>query len=495
MPSIHVSGLGSGMDIGSMIEQLIEAERKPIELLEEERSEINDDAVAWADISSYMTDLTDSLDTLRSMTLWDTMSAISSNEDYLTATANSSAEEATYLINITQLAQAQSVGSAQAATLTPGGTSTTDLVAAGVLTAGNQFTIEGQTVTIGATETLESLEGKINTAADSMAEASRVHATIVDNRLIITREKTGSSTINMTDTTGNPLQDLQVLNAGGAFVNEFLAGQDAQFTVNGATVTRSDNTNLDDVIQNVTLNLHEETLGSTITLTVQHDRDAAKTAIQDFIDKYNAAAEIMEEYGKITVSGNNVDGAELETVGELADDTLLRTIMSKIRRYATDNKYPTLNEINASYTYNGQTGICDTLSAIGIWTEGEENRLAVTDDTRLDHMLNNEFDTVEQLFRGVYDPSEGYTGGVASDFYAYSNNVSQSLTGEIASHIQNLDDDMEDIDETILAKEERLAEYEQRLWEEFTRMDEAMKTMQDEIAYIKSKFGDSGSGG
>jgi len=494
MPSIHISGLGSGLDIGSMVQQILDAERKPIELLEEDRAEINDDAVAWADISSYMTDLTDSLDTLRAMKLWDTMTALSSNEDYITASASDSAEEGTYMLEISQMAQAQSIGSDRASDLSAGATSSTDLVAAGVLTAGNQFTIEGQTITIGATETLESLEGKINTASDSMAAADRVHATIIDNRMVITREETGSTNINLSDSTGSPLQDLNILTGMGGYVNEFMTAEDAVFTVNGATVTRASNTNLTDVIQNVTINLHQETVtGVPITLTIEHDRAAVKTAIEDFIEKYNTAAEIMGEYGDISVTGDKASGAELEAVGELSDDSLLRTIQSKMRRFATDSKYPDLNQVNASYNYNGQTGVCDSLSSIGIWTSGKDNHISITDEERFDHMLNNEFDLTQQLFRGVYVPSEGYTHGVASDFYSYSDQVSASMTGEIANRIRALDDKMEGIDETILAKETRLADQEQRLWEEFSVMDNAYKKMQDEISYIQSRFGSGSS--
>ncbi|NCC50500.1 MAG: hypothetical protein EOM20_04710 [Spartobacteria bacterium] len=494
MPSMHISGLATGIDIGSMIEQIMTAERKPIELLEEERAEINDDAVAWADISTYITDLTDSLDTLRSMALWDKMSALSSNEDYLTASASDSAEEATYLVEILNRAQAQSIGSGRASDLTPGGTSTTDLVAAGVLTAGNQFTIEGQTITIGANETLASLVGKINTAADSMADADRVHATIIDNRLVITRQETGATNINISDATGSPLQDLNVLDGMGGYANEFMTARDAQFTVNGALVTRASNVNLTDVIQNVTLNLHEETLaGVPITLTIQHDREAVKTAVNDFIEKYNIAIEVLEEYGRITVSGDKASGAELERVGELANDSLLRSMQTNMRRQATEGKYPYLNQVNASYTYNGQSGVCNSLSAIGIWTSGEKNRLSITDEDRLDHMIANEFDLVEQVFRGVYDPAEGYTHGVASDFYKYANQLSTSMTGEIANRIRALDDQMEDIDETILSKETRLESYEQRLWESFSIMDNAYKKMQDEIKYIESRFSNKSS--
>jgi len=382
------------------------------------------------------------------------------------------------------------VASDKASDLSPGADSTTDLVAAGVLTAGDQFTIEGQIITIDATESLTTLQGKINTAADSMAAADSVTATIVDNHLVITRDNTGDTDITMSDTTGTPLQDLGIHDGLGAYQNELVTSEDASFTINGIAVTRASNTSLTDVLENVTLNLVDETdAGETVTLTIARDRESVKTAVLDFIEKYNAAAAKLDNVGEIALSGENARGAELEALGELFDDTLVREIATNIRNEVTDIKYPHLNPVNAAYTYNSSTDYCDSLTDIGVWTAGEDNILILDDETRLDYMLANYFDETEQLFRGVYVSGEGYAHGVASDFYEYSDSVSASMLGSIAKRTGRLTDQMEDIDEDIAKLEESLATFEQRLWRQFASMENAVMKMQSDLQWLQSKLG------
>ncbi len=480
------------MDTQSTVDVLIELKRRPIELLENEKAEIEYDIAAWADVSTHMSDLTDSLDDLRGFNLWNQMAATSSDTGKLTATATSSAVEASYSLTITQLAQAHSVASDKASDLDAGADESTDLVAAGVLTAGDQFTIEGQTITIDATESLSTLQGKINTAADSMAAADQVTATVIDDHLVITRDNTGDTDITMSDTTGTPLQDIGILDAVPAYKNELVTSEDAAFTVNGLSVTRSSNVNLTDVLENVTLNLVDETdAGEPVTLTVARDRETVKTAILDFVEKYNAVAAKLDTVGEIALSGENPRGAELDALGELFDDSLVREVVTNIRKEATDTKYPELNPVNAGYTYGGQTDYCDSLSDIGIWTDGEENQLLVDDETRLDYMLDTYLDETEQLFRGIYVAGTGYAHGVASDFHEYSDGVSASMLGAIAKRTSRLYEQIDDIDDDIDDMERSLEAYEERLWAQFAAMENAVMKMQNDLAWLESKLGAS----
>jgi flagellar hook-associated protein 2 len=482
---IHIGGLASGMDTQATIDKLVALKAKPLTTMESKMEGLQADVDAWTDVNSVMSTLTSALDDLRKWETWNQMTSTSSDTTKLTATASSSAVETTYSILIDHLAQSHTVGSNQASVLTPGGTSTTDLVAAGVLTTGTQFTIEGQTITIGATESLSSLRTKINSAAASMPATSRVFASILDNRLVISRNNTGSTQIAMSDATGSPLQALGVLTGAGGYQNELLAAQDAQFTVNGATVIRSKNTELTDVIENVSLNLKEATGATPVTLTIVKDKETAKTAILAFIEAYNAAAAKMTEYGKVTLVGSGAKGAELSSVGELQDDSLIRTLLTNIRKQATASEYPYLNQINAAYTYNGHSGICKSLSDIGVWTEGKDNEIAVTDQDRLDYMMENNFDKVSQLFRGIYDEKIGYTHGIASDFYRYMDSATAALTGDIDRRISALNDQIDDLDEQAKELEDSLDEYEQQLWQQFGTMEEAVSKMQGDLAYLQ----------
>ncbi len=487
--TVKVSGLQSEIDIESTIAALVEARSFRLTSFKEDQEEVNYDLEAWQELLTLSESLTSSLDTLRSWNTWNDMTATSSDESVLTATASTSAVPNSYSILINNLAEAHNVASGKVSDLVPEATVDTDLVAEGILTEGSSFTIEGQTITIGASESMNSLVGKINTAADSMSATNRVVASILDGRLVVARSNTGSTEINMSDVSGNPLESLNVLNSSGGYVNELVEARDASFNVNGIAVTRSNNEGITDVITGVTLNLENTPIGGTaVRLTVGHNVEDAKVAVQTYMDAYNAFAEKVRYYTQKPLSGETYSGASITGLGELYNDSSAAAIERNIRLQATATKAPYLNASNASYTYEGANGVAESLEDIGIWTQGENNILAVTDEDKLDYMLENNFDTVAQLFRGVYVEGEGYTHGLATDFYAYSSSVSESLTGEIATRIGSLEDDLEELEERVDKETGDLDEYEDYLTEVFTAMEEAEAKYKAELDYFNSYF-------
>ena len=131
----------------------------------------------------------------------------------------------------------------------------------------------------------------------------------------------------------------------------------------------------------------------------------------------------------------------------------------------------------------------DNLSDIGIWTSGKLNRLDITDESRLDDMLDNEFDKMEQLFKGIYDEGEvRYKDGIASDFYRYSNKVSESLTGDIALLMESKNKQYDALGDDIAEMEAAMGDYEQKLWDEFTRMEDALANMKSQTEYLQAMF-------
>ena len=492
MAGIHVGGLASGMDTQTTIESLMAVKKQPIDQLTKRQTAVNADITAWADVKTCMTDLTTSLDALRSWDTWSGMSAASSAPARVTASATSAAAEGSYELTVSKLAKAHFVASDRAAALSAGATAATDLVAAHVLTAGDTFVVGGQTITIGTSESLNSLSGKINTAAAHMADASKVKASIIDYRLVVTRAQTGSTRIAMQDTGGHPLEALGVLTSSAIFKSELVTAQDAEFTVDGTAVTRSSNTDLTDVIANVALNLLGATdEGEVVTLDLSFDRETARSAILDFIDKYNAAADKLTDAGKTTLSSSTATGATVENLGELHDDSLVHDLYANIRKQATAAEYPYLNPINAAYTYNGLAGACDSLGDIGIGTSGEENTLSVVDQDRFDYMLTHHFDKVEQLLRGVFVPGQGYAHGIASDFAKYSESVTASMLGTIDQHTTILSDQAKSLGDEITKMTNNLTDYEQSLWEQFGAMENAVQKMQSDLQWLQKQLGSS----
>ncbi len=471
---IRIGGLSSGTDYAGMVKQLMDARRIPIDLKKDKQVELDYDLGAWSEVSTQSEALTTVLDKIRGADFWQSMNTDSTLESVATASASTAANEQQYTLVVTATAKSQSISSDTLDT-------STDLIANGYVTAGDVFDIEGQQITIAAGETLSSLRTQINSAALNMAAGSRVQASIVNNHLVLTREDTGAGSITLSDVTGTALQGLGVLDVSAAIKNENVQGADAQFSVNGIAVSRSSNTALTDVVEGLTLNISG--IGTT-TLNVHPDRTKIKETILDFIDKYNLLAALVDDYSKIEQGGSS----DLSVKGELYGDSLIASIRTNLRKYATLSS-TALDATNAGFTYNGKTGIMDSLGDIGIWTVGKSNQLEVSDDKRLDDMLSNEFDKVEQLFRGVYDPVDvAYENGVASDFYKYISKVSESLTGDIAQRQDTLTDKYDNYSKEITEMEDALGDYEQDLWDQFTFMEDSLAKMKSQMDYLKSVF-------
>ncbi len=473
---IHLGGLSSGNDYQTMVDQMMEAQRIPIQSKQKDLDELDYDMGAWAELRTLSQDLSRSLGTLRDFELWRDMYVDSTDESAVTATAATAAAEQVYTVIVSNRAVAQSLSSSALDT-------STDLISAGYVAEGDIFEIEGQEITIEADETLESLRTKINNAAEEMSDDSRVRATIIDDRLVLNREKTGSASVALSDVSGTALQGLGIIDGVGGLVNENVAGDDARFTVNGIAITRSSNTELTDVVEGLTMSLRDT--GAT-TLTVRPDREAAKKAILDFVEKYNAFADQVDSYSGISLA----ESSELAQKGELYGDSMITAIETRIRQYATSVKSPALNEGNAAYSDDGVPGVMDCLNDIGIWTVGEKNQLEVLDEDKLEERLEYDFKLVEQLFKGTYDSEEiAYTNGIASDFYKYINRVSEAMTGDIDERIDALTKKYDGLANEISDLEDGLAKYEQDQWDIFTKMEDALSQMKSQLDYISSMFG------
>ena len=117
-----------------------------------------------------------------------------------------------------------------------------------------------------------------------------------------------SGTPTFTDA-GNVLVTLGVLEKGIA--NEMDTAQDANFTVDDVSMTRSSNA-VDDAIENVQLQLLAKTDGSPVTLTVAANTQAAADAVEDFVTYYNQVMDLIngnQEFDTDTNEGGALFGS------------------------------------------------------------------------------------------------------------------------------------------------------------------------------------------
>jgi flagellar hook-associated protein 2 len=205
--AVSFSGLSSGVDWKSMIDQLIQLDHKRVELVSTRQSEQQSKLKAWQDFNTKLLALKSAADGLRAagaFNLYRTSvnsSSATDADDILTVSAGDEAVPGTYSFEILQTATAQKLSSRSLASQSEalGGS-----YAGGIL-------VNGRLVTVDADDTLTDVRDKIN-ALNSGANASKVAASIVsyspsDYRLILSGETEGADGIGLQQVGGeNVLQ-------------------------------------------------------------------------------------------------------------------------------------------------------------------------------------------------------------------------------------------------------------------------------------------------
>ncbi|MFV2055956.1 MAG: flagellar filament capping protein FliD [Thiohalomonadales bacterium] len=419
--AITSAGVGSGLDIESLITGLMSIERRPLQFLEQRQSETKSQISAIGKLSSAISDFKSSMGALKSLSSFEIYTATSSDDTVFTATADSQAAAGSYNIDFSnngsnQLAVAHK---AQSAFFTD---TTTSTGAAGNITINQAALGQSFTVAIGSgTDSLEDIRDAINNAPDNIGVSATIISVDSGSRIILSSDDTGTdSSMTITDSSG-------VLG-----FTDYTVAQDAVFQVNGNTVTSQTNTNAN-AIQGVTINLTTlGAAGSSQTLVVANDTASVTESVQGFVDAYNTFAGAM---------------SKLET-GELKGDRSISRIESRIR--GIFNTAPTGLSTSLGY-----------LSEIGITTTSTGDLSLDTD--KLEKQLALNFSGVSEL---LANDAEGYVyrlEDMATEYLA--------IDGLIDGKKDMLESRSDDLDSGILRAEYRLEIIEKRFRTQFTALD------------------------
>ena len=201
-----VSGLASGFDWRTMIDQLIAGDHRRVDLVEDEKSEAEAKLSEWQSINTKLLAFKTAAESLKDTedfavftSSMATDSAIYDADDFLSVTTDKDAGPGSYAIEITNLAKAQKLSSNPF-------TSQSD--ALGSSYAGD-IIINGTVIIINSTDTLSDVASTINNA-NTGTDPSGVTASVVnygtnDYRLILTSDDTGEDGITLLNGTSTNL--------------------------------------------------------------------------------------------------------------------------------------------------------------------------------------------------------------------------------------------------------------------------------------------------
>src|SRR5699024_1194316 len=103
---MRVGGLATGMDIESMVNKLMEAERIPLTKMEQNRTELTWKRDAYRDLNRGLLELDELMNTMKRPSTYRSKLVTSSQEQSVTASSTSSASNGAYIIEVSQQASA-----------------------------------------------------------------------------------------------------------------------------------------------------------------------------------------------------------------------------------------------------------------------------------------------------------------------------------------------------------------------------------------------------
>ncbi len=104
MATFQSPGIGSGLDVNSIVSQLVAIERFPIDRLDSKQAIVNAQISAYGSLKSKISDFQTSLQALSDTSSFQVFSATSNDEGVFTATADDTAAIGNYSINVLALA-------------------------------------------------------------------------------------------------------------------------------------------------------------------------------------------------------------------------------------------------------------------------------------------------------------------------------------------------------------------------------------------------------
>jgi len=453
--TMRLGGIASGWDTESIISTMLEAERIPAARLETQNQYLNFKHRAWNELDASFTKLQRTTQSLNSFTTWTQMRADSSDRTALTATTDRFAATGSYAFTNVNMARAHRIAADAQADISS------------ELGYDGNFTIGGKVVEVKSEDSLSKIRDAINAAMVDADADQKVVASIIDTTLVIERRATGSGQINISDDSSGILLGLGIVTDSPELTvaNELQAGRSFSALVNGVAIERQSNTGITDVIAGVTLNFRSE---DDSTLDVDRDTDTIRSLIDSFISQYNETMALAADYSKVEMTDTSASlaNAEVDSVGILQGNLLLSQLQSRSRALITtqDNS-------------GGLDPMFNTLSTIGIWTNGRDNKLEIVNEEALNNALTNNFEKVDDLFRS-------YQGGVLRNLNTYLTSVVNPIDGSIVSSKKSLETTIKRNEKDIDRIDNRLADMETMLWEKFARMEQAMAQSSSQTGMI-----------
>lgn len=400
MATLSSAGIGSGLDVSSIVSQLMTVEQRPLINLTTQETKLNAKLSSVAQLKSAVSSFQSSFQALTDMSKFGTLSATSTDTSKVGASVDvTKATAGTYSVGVSVLAQAQKLQSKGVADITSAmGTGKLVLQLGTYDSDANTFTANpdkaAATITIDSSNnSMAGIRDAINKAAVGVTASIVNDGTTNGYHLVLSSIDTGLKnsirlTVDDDDTIDTDITGLSALafdpTAATDNGKNQTVGQEAKnavINVDGVTVSKPSNI-ITDAIQGLTLNLKEVTT-TNVSVTVSKDTATIKSGIQALVKGYNTFAKAMSD-----LSGYD---ATTKTAGPLQGETVVRSVQTEVR-----------NMLNTRLT--GNTRTLRSLSDVGI--QFQRDGTLKFDEAKLNTAIADHFSEIPGLFGAFGVPSD-----------------------------------------------------------------------------------------
>ncbi len=542
--SIRIGGLASGMDIDSIVKDLMKVERIPLDKLFQKKQTLEWQRDGFRDMNKLLKDLDDLLSVTNTngigrQSTFIKKTVTSTNESAVSVRNISSTYDLNKTVEVTQIAKNASFWSKDDfranTTFDPTTALSTQFANLKNAIPTTDFDIKIEAIqadgTLAAkTISIDPATMSLNQVIDKINKELDVNAFYDDKagKLVLTAKNSGDAGINKSeiiihgDTTNpdNPIQKgLQFMQALGFVENNDLASQtqdanskmigqvglNAKFSIDGYAMERTTNT--------FQINGYEYTIKATTTAPVSisstTDTEAIFEAITDFVNKYNETIATINEklseeryrkYPPLTDEQKEaMSDKEIELWEERAKSGLLRNdpLLSSGLNQMRQDLYSKVSGIAGGFAQLIDIGIKPS-------SNYRDKGKLIIDEGKLRDAISKDPNEVYKLFN-----NDGYIEDVNNPgTKVYSEDhlgLAKKLRNSIKETITNIESkagntlkvysqytmgrELNNIDSQIDRFESRLIDVENRYWKQFTAMEKAIARANEQAGYLMNQFG------
>jgi flagellar hook-associated protein 2 len=472
MATISSIGIGSGLDIESVITQLVAVERAPVTKLQTEVSALQTKLSTYGKLQSGMASLRDAALALTRASTWNATVGSSSDATSVAATTSASTLPGSYSIEVQRLASVQSNATgvyASADSLVGEGTLRIEL---GTWGAGqSSFTPKAGATAVDITvgppaESLAQLRDKINASNSGVVASVLTDAS--GARLVLRSAATGEANgfrIGVTDNDGGNFDGLGLSalafdpSAGILTMAQALAAANAAASLNGLPISSESNT-LSNVLDGMTLSLGKVTTAP-VLVEAKSDTATIRKALDSFVTAYNDLNKLVAEQTKYD--------AAAKTAGVLQGDSAAVSIRSQMRSLLGSS--------------SGASAMFGRLAEVGfdVQTDGSIK----VDETKLTNGLAN-LGEMKKLFSNS-DLLTPANNGIATQLRAMADQV-LGIEGSISTRTEGLRKRIDLNQDRQEMLEDRIEMMEKRLRAQYTALDRQMASLNSLSSYVTQQI-------